>query len=111
MRLTQIELALDPASRLILQLAAAPQFVYAPPFRSDQKKLDLVTLRGAFSMAVIAIASEFRELEPICVVDPKRLNDLLNEIAFGGKRIEAFDRCLDPLPARFVLFDRVCVTL
>src|SRR5262245_18159383 len=111
MRLTQIELSLDPAPRLILQLPAAPQFIVAPPFGSDQMKLELITLLRAFSMAVIAIASEFRELEPIRIVDPERLNGLLNEIAFGGKRIEALDRCLDSLPARLVLFDRVCVTL
>jgi hypothetical protein len=36
MRFTQIELALDPAPRLILELAAAKKFINAPPFGSDQ---------------------------------------------------------------------------
>ena len=84
MRLTEIELALDPAPRLILQLAAAPQFVYAPPLSSNQIKLDLIALLRAFSMAIIALACEFRELEPVCIVGAERLNGLLNEIAFGG---------------------------
>jgi hypothetical protein len=53
--LAQVKLALDPAPRLIFQLAAAPQFVYPPPLGSDQMKLDFIALLGAFSVAIIAI--------------------------------------------------------
>src|SRR5262249_56834516 len=101
-RLAQIKLALDPAPRFILELSAAPQLVDAPPLGSDQMQLDLGALVRAFTMAVIAIDPQIRELEPICVVTAERLNGLLNEIAFGGKRIEARDRRLDSLPARLV---------
>jgi hypothetical protein len=111
MRLAQIELALNPAPRIILQLAAAPQFVYAPPFSGNEMKLDLVALLRAFSMVIIALAIEFRELEPICIVTAKRLNGLLGEIAFQCKRIEALNRRLDPLPARLVLFNCIGMAL
>jgi len=46
-------------------------------------------------VTVIAIDSKFRELEPVCVVGPERIHDLLDEIASGGKLIEVLDRCLD----------------
>jgi hypothetical protein len=111
MRLTQIELALDPAPCLVLKLTAAKEFVDAPPFGSNQKKLDLITKLRALSMAIMVVISILRVLEPVVVVRPEWLNDVLEEIAFGGKLIKALDRCLDPLPASLVLFDSICVPL
>ena len=110
-RLAQIKLALDSPPRLVLELAAAPQFIYAPPFGGNEMKLDLIALLRAFLMAIVALASEFRELEPVCIVTAERLNGLLREIAFAGKRIESLNRRLDPLPARLVLFNCIGMAL
>src|SRR5438045_941072 len=41
-RFAQIELALDPPPRLVLELADAEQIVHALPLRVDQLKLDLL---------------------------------------------------------------------
>ena len=77
MRLTQIKFALDSAPRLIIQPAAAKDFVDALPFGSNQEKLDLVTKLGVLSMTLMTVTSMFRMLEPILVEGAERLNDLL----------------------------------
>ena len=110
MRLSQIELAFDVAPCLILKHTSASQLINAPPFGSDQKKLGLLTKLRAPSMAIMAVTSNFRVFEPVFVVSPERLNDLFNEIAFGGKLIKALNRGLDPLPASLILFDCVSVS-
>ncbi len=55
MRLTQIELPLDSATRLVLQHAAAKELVNALPFGGDQQKLDLVMTFGELSVAVAPV--------------------------------------------------------
>ena len=42
MRLAQIELALNPATRLVLQLAVAVRSLIVLPLGCDQQQLDLV---------------------------------------------------------------------
>ena len=57
MRLTQIEFALDPASRFVFQLAAAEKVVCLLPLGGDQKEFDLVVKLGELFVPIIAVAA------------------------------------------------------
>jgi hypothetical protein len=111
MRLTQIEVTLNSPPRLIFKHAPARKFIDVPAFGRDQKEINLVAKLRALSVAIVAVTSKVRALEPVVVVRPERLNDVFNEIALGGKPIKALDCCLDPLPPGLVFLDCIRVPL
>ena len=57
MRLAQIELSLDPAPRLVFQLAAAKELVDLVSLGGDQQTFDLVVKLTEPSVAVVTVAS------------------------------------------------------
>ena len=57
MRLSQIEFALDPASRFVFQLAAVEKVVGLLPLGGDQKEFDLVMKLGELFVPIIAVAA------------------------------------------------------
>ena len=57
MRLAQIELPLDSASRFVFQLAAVVKVVCLLPLGVDQKEFDLVVELGELFVPIIAVAA------------------------------------------------------
>ena len=55
MRLAEIELALDPASRLVLELAATEQPVDVVALGRDQHELDVVLQRAILPVGASAL--------------------------------------------------------
>ena len=111
MRLAQIELALDPAPRLVLELAAAKQLVDVLPLGHDQLELDLVVELRELPVAVVAIAPMLDILEPLAVTRAQRVHELLRQVALDPERLEALDRRLDRPPPSLMLLGPFVVAL
>ncbi len=77
MCLAQIELPLDPASRLVLQPAAAKELVDPLSLGGDQRKFDLIVNLGKLSVAMVTIASVLDVPEPVAVTGAERVHDVL----------------------------------
>jgi hypothetical protein len=68
MRLAQIELPLDPAPRLVLQLTAPEEIVDLLPFGGDQLKFDLIVKLGELPVVVVTVVSVLDVFEPVALV-------------------------------------------
>src|SRR5438132_1281788 len=91
MRLAQIELPLDPAPRLVFELAAAKQLVDVRSFGGDQLELDFLVNLGEPSMALVTIAAVLDVLEPLAVTGTERANEPLRQAAFRPELVEPLD--------------------
>src|SRR5260370_7531302 len=111
MRLAQIELSLDPAPRLVLELAVAKQLVDLVSLGGDQLTFDLVVKLRELSVAVVAIASALDVLEPVAVAGAQRVHDVLGQIAFRPELVEPLHRGFDRQPPRLELLPPVGVAL
>src|SRR6266576_3971531 len=111
MRLAQIELPLDPAPRLVFELAAAKQLVDVVSLRGDQLELDFLVNLGEPSVALVTIAAVLDVLEPLAVTGTERANEPLRQAAFRPELFEPFDRCFDRLAPGVVLLDPVGAAL
>src|SRR5260370_12395887 len=93
MRLAQIELPLDPAPRLVFELAAAKQLVDVVSLGRDQLDLDFVVNLGEPSVALVTIAAVLDVLEPLAVTGTKRAHEPLRQAAFRPELFEPLHRC------------------
>src|SRR5882672_6560325 len=72
MRLAQVELAFDPAPRLVLELSGAKKLVDVLALRRDQQQLDLVVQLAVFPVGLIRAARAADMLEPFSVTGAQR---------------------------------------
>src|SRR2546423_420291 len=85
MRLAQVELAFDPAPRLVLELAGSEKLVDVLAFGVDQEPLNVIVQLAVLSVAgaVVAFISVVDVPQPVPVLGAQRLNDIVREIALG----------------------------
>src|SRR5262249_47337665 len=99
MRLAQIELTLDAAPRLVVELAVAKQVVDVLAFRGDQLELDIVVDVRELAVPLCAVGPMVDVLEPVVVTGPERTHDVLCPFAFRLQLVEPADDGFDRLPA------------
>jgi hypothetical protein len=68
MRLAQIELPLDPAPRLVLQLPAPKEIVDLLPLGGDQLKFDLIVKLRELPVVLVTVVSVLDVFEPVALV-------------------------------------------
>src|SRR5205085_1854338 len=108
-RLAQIELALDPAPRLVFDLAVAEQIVDVLALGCDQLELDLIVQVGELAVLSPLGASMLDMLEPVMMPESNRPHELLGPVALGLELVEALQDCLDRFSARVMLLRSVRV--
>src|SRR5579883_2189605 len=109
--LAQVELALDAAPRLVLELAVAEEIVDLLPLPFDEQQLDLVVQLAQPPMAVIAIAAVDDMLEAIMVVGAERPDEVRGQAALLGEPVETLDHRFDGPPPRLLLLDTILMAL
>ena len=83
MRFAQIELAFNPATRLVLQLTSAVKIVDQGPLGCNQQSLDFVMMFDELPMGAAAAMLEL--LETIAVVRTERLDNLCWQVTLCGE--------------------------
>ncbi len=99
MRMAQIELALDPAPRLVLQFAGTVELIDRLPLGGDQQKLELVNQLDTFLLPAVAIAIVDMS-QPVAVTAAQRRYNFLRQPTLRRKLIEPFERGFDRLMPR-----------
>jgi hypothetical protein len=111
MGVAQIELPLNPAPRLVLELTAAIEIIDQVSLGSDQEILDLVaTLHEPF-MAVVAVASVLDMFEALVLTRAQGPENIFRELALRRQLVEPFEGCLDCLPPSLEFLGSVGVSL
>ena len=70
--LPQVEFALDPPPRLVLELGVAKEIVHVLPFGLDQLQLDIAVQIGELLVPGVAVAALLDMLEPIPLMRAQR---------------------------------------
>src|SRR5712671_2786367 len=109
--LAQVELALDPPPRLVLELGVTEEIVHVLPLGLDQLQLDIAVQIGELLVRGVAVAALLDMLEPIPLMRAQRSNDLVGEIALRREPVEPRDPGLDRLSPRLLLLDPAGVAL
>src|SRR5215211_2730303 len=97
-RLLQVELALEPAARLVGEASLAQKLVQELPFGLDQLQPQFYLLFGA-----LAVVRGRQLLQPAVIACPQLLQDVLGEIALLGEFLQALARTVECILARNVL--------
>jgi hypothetical protein len=98
-RLTEIEFALDAPPGLVLQFAAAKEFIDEVTFGLDQQKLDFVCQLDQLFVMTIAVAAMLDGFEPVAVKIANRSDDGFREPTLGRHPVETLDRPLNGAPS------------
>jgi hypothetical protein len=81
MRVAQIKLPLDPAPRLVFQLAATIAIVDRLSLRLNQLKLNLVVKVCELPATAVAVASVLDMFQAVAVMRAERPNDFIRKLA------------------------------
>ena len=81
MRVAQIKLPLDPAPRLVFQLAATIAIVDRLSLRLNQLKLNLVVKVCELPATAAAVASVLDMFQAVAVMRAERPNDFIRKLA------------------------------
>ena len=95
MSVAQIKLPLDPAPRLVFQLAATIAIVDRLSLCLDQLKLYLVVQLGELPAASVAVASVLDLSQPFAEMRAVRPDDIIRKLALTRQLAEPLNRRLD----------------
>ena len=95
MRVAQIKLPLDPAPRLIFQLATTIAIVDRLSLRLNQLELNLVVKVCELPATAIAVTSVLDMFQAVTVMRAERPNDFIRKLPTTRQLVEPVDRCLD----------------
>ena len=101
--LAQIEFPLDPAPRLVFQMAVAVEIVDQLALGFDQLKLYLVVDFGVFAARFVAVVLEFEMQKSGALGGAERCCDFFRQRLLGCQLIEPFNRGLYRPPPRLAL--------
>jgi len=109
--LTQVELPLESAPRLIPQCPLAIELIDLLPLGCDQQQLDFVGKRYRVLMILCPRRCVLKMTKAVLMLYSKLPNDVIRKPTFHGKLVEALDRGLDGVSARYQLLCPVGVEL
>lgn len=88
MRLAHVELPLDAAPRVVIQLAVAEEIIDPFALGGNEQTFDLVVKLTVLFAGAVARTPIFDMLQAILVLSARHVDDIGREIAFGRELVE-----------------------